>query len=842
MGASKAYLGHLSTLFSRRNMLAWGTLALSLSVAFLMMNKLQQNQHEAAQQQFELLTEQLSKSIQVRMTDHEKILLAAAGLIDASTSVTRQEWKKFTDRLQLSDRYPGIQGVGFSKVLSADEIAGLESRIRSEGFADFHVHPLGARQWYSSIIYLEPFSGRNLAAFGFDMFSEARRSAAMLAAAKSGQSRLTERLTLVQETESKVQSGLLMYVPVYKRNMPLNSPEERLSALRGFVYSPYRMNDLMQGILGDTLHTQNFDIYAGHKTGPEQLLFSSHEHQQSRIEPTDRKLQLDLYGQHWTLVFHRDPAFNASFEQGHNLLLWLGISISLLLFLLISSLTQRGEQARLIAQQMTEQLRQQKQALLHSEERLELAIKGSNDGLWDLDIESDTLFSSPRAIEMLGYKVAPQNWHTLIHPDNLQATLTAIEHLRSNSRTHLNLECLLLHAQGHAVPVLLRGYILRNAHGQATRISGTSMDLTERKRVDRLKGEFVSTVSHELRTPLTSIAGALGLISGGALGDVPPDMKQMLGIALQNSLRLSHLINDLLDMDKLVAGKMTFKQQSLDVNQQLDDAISSNHAYAMQHNVQLIKEPCPAYFLRADGMRVQQVLANFLSNAIKFSTSGSVVHVRAEYFNGHIRISVIDTGCGIDEVFQEQLFKKFSQADATDSRQKGGTGLGLAISKELVEHMSGKIGFSSAPDNGSTFWFELPAVTEFTLTHQLASPHKALLLVVEDKPDVATLLQTHARYTVKVAHNLEQARELLATHIFDALTLNLRLPDGSDLELLDELKAQYPNLPVIVISANELPAAYIGQVHCAQVESRTDAQHFLQLLERLLTVNGNHHV
>ena len=971
MRFSDRFSSTFGRLFSRRNLTAWVTLILSLFIVFFMVYKLLSNQHEAAEQQFDLLTEQLSRQIHTRMVDHEKILLAAAGLMDASNKVTRQDWKRFTDRLQLSDRYPGIQGVGFSKILRPDEITELEVQIRNEGFSDFKVHPQDERHWRSAIIYLEPFSGRNLAAFGFDMFSEARRSKAMLAAATSGESRLTDRLTLVQETEGKVQAGLLMYVPVYQHGMPISNPQERLKALRGFVYSPYRMNDLMTGILGSALRSQDFEIYAGEQVDPERLLFNSHESLPQHSEPTDRSLQLDLYGQTWTLVFHRDPAFTASFEQGHNLLLWLGICISLLLFFLVSSLSQRGEQARSIARQMTEQLRQKKEALRRSEERLELAIKGSNDGLWDLDLETDKLFASPRATEMLGYSKnapAPDNWHALIHPDSLQNTLAAIEQLLKSRRTHINAECLLLHRQGFSVPVLLRGYILRNEHGEATRISGTSMDLTERKRVDRMKVEFVSTVSHELRTPLTSIAGALGLVNGGALGEVPATMKQMLDIAHQNSLRLSHLINDLLDMDKLVAGKMNFNLQNIDLSKQIDDAISSNQSYADQHDVRLSKQTCEPIAVRADEMRVQQVLANFLSNAIKFSPAGSQVDVSCERRDQRMRISVTDSGCGIDPKFHEQIFQKFSQADSTDSRQKGGTGLGLAISKELVERMHGSIGFDSIPGAGSTFWCELPIAQAFREDDQDSDQHTPLLLVVEDEPDIALLLEqmlTSAQYNVRIASSLEEARELLRTHKFDALTLDLRLPDGSGLELLrelrqcaatqalpvvvvtatehqgqldfglsfeaidwlgkpidqqhllnslshalrsmpsrprvlhveddadlravvaeqgrdlaefyfagslaqarkslarehfdmvlldislpdgsglellDELHAQHPQLPVVVLSANELPAARLGQVHSVLAKSRTDSNHFLGLLSRLLTAKENQDV
>lgn len=234
-------------------------------------------------------------------------------------------------------------------------------------------------------------------------------------------------------------------------------------------------------------------------------------------------------------------------------------------------------------------------------------------------------------------------------------------------------------------------------------------DVSERKRIERMKNEFVSTVSHELRTPLTSIAGALGLINGGVLGEVPAQMGEMLRIAQSNSQRLSGLINDLLDMDKLVAGKMTLDLHRLKLWPLLATAVEQNQPYATQHSVTLHLKPPPLDVeVRVDRQRFDQVMANLLSNAAKFSAPGADVEVSAALAETRVRISVRDFGMGIPEAFRARIFGKFSQADATDTRQKGGTGLGLAITKELIERMAGAIGFESVEGQGTVFWVELP--------------------------------------------------------------------------------------------------------------------------------------
>jgi len=242
--------------------------------------------------------------------------------------------------------------------------------------------------------------------------------------------------------------------------------------------------------------------------------------------------------------------------------------------------------------------------------------------------------------------------------------------------------------------------------------SGIARDITEHHRIAILKDEFVSTVSHELRTPLTSISGSLGLINGGALGEVPEKVKEMLILAGNNTERLLLLVNDILDMQKVEAGDMDFSPKIMELFPFIEQALDANKGYAERLNVKLvITENCHDIYSHADADRLMQVMCNLISNAAKFSPPGNIVEISSIPNGSNIRISVTDHGPGIPADFQSKLFDKFTQGNSTNTRKPGGTGLGLSISKAIVERHDGEIGFTTEEGVGTSFWFTLPIAT-----------------------------------------------------------------------------------------------------------------------------------
>ncbi len=291
-------------------------------------------------------------------------------------------------------------------------------------------------------------------------------------------------------------------------------------------------------------------------------------------------------------------------------------------------------------------------------------------------------------------------------------TLLLLESVHSQMASNSYTEADLLHSGNGFTPIDYLITPLPAAHG--LELTLVMRDITERKAVDRAKSEFFATVSHELRTPLTSIRGALGMILSGKLGELSGKALRMLDVANRNSDRLSQLINDILDMEKIAMGGMDFNITVVEADLAMETAMSANEGYAVRHDVRLcIKRQTNGLQIHADDLRLQQVFANLISNAIKYSPAHGVVELSADYRDGFVRFSVRDFGAGIPEEFQKHLFNRFSQANNADTRAKNGTGLGLNIARSIIEHLGGTISFDTSAA-GTEFHFLLPCLSDVT--------------------------------------------------------------------------------------------------------------------------------
>jgi PAS domain S-box-containing protein len=357
-------------------------------------------------------------------------------------------------------------------------------------------------------------------------------------------------------------------------------------------------------------------------------------------------------------------------------------------------------------------------------------------------------------------------------------------------------------------------------------------DVSERKQIEQMKTEFVSTVSHELRTPLTSIAGSLGLIAGGAAGQLPDRATRLVDIALANSKRLVRLINDILDIEKIESGKLHFEIQELPLRPFLEQAIAANQGFAEEHRVELELGRVPdGAAVMADGDRLMQVLTNLLSNAAKFSPEGECVRVTVHPLDRRWRIDVADKGGGIPEEFRKRVFEKFAQADSSDTRAKGGTGLGLSIVREIVTRLGGDVSFETAEGIGTVFHVDLPAAglqeAPPGSTEEAGLP---AILHLDDDIDVLQVVASafRGKAVLHGATNLADARRVIEERPIDLVILDLGLAQGSGLDLLPQ------QAKTIIFTAQDSDESLRGRADAVLIKSRANLDQLVETTEQLL--------
>jgi len=351
-------------------------------------------------------------------------------------------------------------------------------------------------------------------------------------------------------------------------------------------------------------------------------------------------------------------------------------------------------------------------ALRESEQRLALALQSSGLALFDWDLSTNVVHLGAQWRAILGGEPVESDTsidklQALVHPDDLPGLREQLRLLLKGEISAYRIEHRVRHMSGEWIWIESVAQVSeRDADGQAIRVTGTNGDITARKRLGDMKNAFVAAVSHELRTPLAGIVASLELIKEGSAGELPPEAKRFVDMAHANGERLNELINDVLDLERAESGRLRLELESIDVGALLKEAAALNASYAEKYSALLRVDAPSGIAVRADRKRLQQIVANFISNAAKFSPKNGEIRLAARRMeDGRGIVSVADQGPGIPEEFKARIFGRFEQA----KHDKGGTGLGLAICKVLVERMGGRIWCESAPAKGTTFFVELPA-------------------------------------------------------------------------------------------------------------------------------------
>ena len=441
--------------------------------------------HQSQQDNFDYQTREITLRIEQRLATYEQVLLGTKSLFAASNEIKRKEFRIYVENLHLENRFPGIQGIGFSLIIQPSEKNKHIQAVRKEGFPNYTLRPDGERELYTSIIYLEPFSGRNLRAFGYDMYSEWVRHTAMEQARDLDKTTISGKVRLIQETEQQKQAGFLMFVPVYRNDLPHESLDERRANIVGWVYAPFRMDDLMLGILGE--QTQNLDlkIYDGEVTTPETLMNNlESELSPHQIDTVQYQFshKMEFAGHIWTIKLHSLPTFDAKIDTKRVTVIRVaGILTTLLLTFLIKLLSSGRSRALKLAESMTRELRASENNLrnitLYTRNLIEASLDPlvtiSTDGKI-MDVNQATMAVTGMSREQL---VGTDFSEYFTEPDLARTGYQLV----FSQGTVIDYPLAIRHVSDKVTQVLYNASVYRNPQGEIAGVFAAARDVTNRK-------------------------------------------------------------------------------------------------------------------------------------------------------------------------------------------------------------------------------------------------------------------------------------------------------------------------------------------------------------------------
>ncbi|WDQ17883.1 sensor histidine kinase [Rhodopirellula sp. P2] len=690
----------------RSSALAWGILAISLAVTAIAWYLSSQYIRNHASDRFLFRVSEMEVSIEQRMLEYEQVLRGGVGLLEASEDVSRDEWRIYFENSRFQEYYPGIQGVGFSRVVDADDKDAFVESIRAEGFPDFDIRPAGPRDRYTAIDYLEPFDWRNQRAFGFDMYSEETRRAAMDAAIASGEPTISGVVKLVQETEDDIQRGFLLYLPLFQRDQPVETPAQRTAAVTGFVYAPFRTRDLMTGIRRANLSDIEFRVYDGVDRTEAELLYDSNEplSEESKAGQADFVLTkpLHLRGRDWTIHFESQPGFISGGESAISLAVAIvGLFVDMLLFLVIGSIGRQQRHAETLAKQMTSEFRK-------AQQQFQAVCDTAHDPIVLLDQSRQVIYGNPATMDAFGYSASELigTSASCLFESSLRTKPAA-----SSSTTDDELMC--IREDGGTFPARISISYWNDGEQQLAAI--IVRDVTEQRRVDALIRQhirelsrsnrdldaFAYVASHDLRSPLRNIKHLADWVMEDTGDQLPAESAEHLRTLKQCISRMEQLLDDLLQYSR--AGRVH------DRVTQVDTAGLVANIFGMLAKPAAMQVRMEGDFptFRTLKTPLETCLRNLINNAIKHHDreDGKVI-VSALEGGEWIRFVVEDDGPGIDSRFQKKVFEIFRTLGPSDSTSS--SGMGLSIIKKTVETYGGKIELESELGQGTRFILHWP--------------------------------------------------------------------------------------------------------------------------------------
>ncbi|MDX8337928.1 CHASE domain-containing protein [Draconibacterium sp. IB214405] len=632
---------------------------------------------------FGMVCQEIKTKIMSRLYAHAQLLRSGAAYVIGSDEVTRVGWHDFIEKSKIDKNLPGIQGVGYSVVVPENKLSELTQIIRNEGFPEFHIYPEGKRDTYTAIIYLEPFDFRNQRAFGYDMYSEPVRRKAMEQARDYDLAALTGKVLLVQETNEDLQAGSLMYVPVYKKDKPMSTIAERREAFVGWVYSPYRMDDLMNGILGrwDAINSEriHLQIYDNEDITAEALLFDSQHGKVNEAPEKTRTLgmPIEFNGKTWTLYFQQSNKFEWLLSNRVIIVFIGGLVTSLLLFFLTSSLQNTKTKALLIAERLTAELKE-------SEEKFKTLADTSPMAIYmSTGIEQTAEYINHTFVDLFGYTIEEvpnfNQWWPLAYPnkeyrERLEKEWQEKVGKAIKTKSEIDPIEAIVKCKDGSEKNITWGFKTIGKQNWAY-----GLDLTKRKQVEQRLiemnenlEEMVYITSHDLQVPLISMEGYASELLEDYDSELDENGKFCLLRLKNNAQSMHNLIKSLLDISRLNTKIHPF--ETFDLNVIVEKILMDLALFIENKKANIVVEDLPK--LHADKYRIETVFRNLIVNALVYG--GKKITIGAK----NNILFVADDGIGIPK---DQLFSIFKAGERLMQIDTDGVGMGLTFCKKVIE-------------------------------------------------------------------------------------------------------------------------------------------------------------
>lgn len=579
---------------------------------------------------------------------------------------------------------------------------------------------------YTSIVYLEPFSGPNLRAFGYDMFTEPVRRKAMEQARDLDMAALSGKVILVQESGQDVQPGTLMYVPVYRHKFPINTVEERRKAIIGWVFSPYRMIDLLQGMLGrrdsSELNSVHLKVYDDDSMSDSSLLFDSqagkksHKHTSYTLTNT---FPLDFNGKKWILNFSQIKGQPGYYNSTIVIVFISGVSISFLLFALFLAFSKARKRMKL-SEQLASQLKE-------NEEKYRVLIENATEGIYVVQ-NGHIAFANIACEAITGIPYDQVNGLPIKEFLDTDESKKLTEHhdlLIVEEAHHKHSEIPIKNRLGENKWLLINSAPIMWMGSPATLNLAT--DVTQRKKAEEeisrkneelenlnaTKDKFFSIIAHDLRSPFNSLLGLTELLSTDLSSLTMKQIQSIVDTIYKSSHNMYRLLENLLQWSQIQSGTIPFDPHPVMLHKVFKESIDITTEAANLKEIEISASVDDQLQVYADSNMLQTVLRNLISNAIKFTPKGGKVKVSAiNTSNSEVEITVADTGIGINHTMIGNLFRMDVKNNRLGTESEPSTGLGLLLCKDFVEKQGGKIWVESEEGKGSVFHFTMPAPAE----------------------------------------------------------------------------------------------------------------------------------